>query len=41
MNRLVGAVTRMPAAERLLAREQVRSRFVQWAMANVADPTGD
>jgi Pyruvate/2-oxoacid:ferredoxin oxidoreductase delta subunit len=34
------ALTRLPAAERALASEQVRSRFVQAALARVRDPMG-
>jgi NAD-dependent dihydropyrimidine dehydrogenase PreA subunit len=41
MNGVVRAVTRLPAAERLLAHEQIRSRFIAWAMRNIRDPSGD
>ena len=40
LNQVVQALTRLPASERLLASEQVRSRFVQRALAVVRDPTG-
>jgi ferredoxin len=34
------ALTRLPVAERALASEQVRSRFVRAALARVRDPVG-
>lgn len=40
LNQVIGALSRLPAAERALASEQVRSRFVQAALARVSDPTG-
>jgi hypothetical protein len=37
---VVKALTRLPAAERALASEQVRSRFVRAALARVQEPVG-
>lgn len=41
INQVVQTLTQLPQAERLLAREQVRSRFVDYALKNVRDPSGD
>ncbi|MBI2569181.1 MAG: 4Fe-4S dicluster domain-containing protein [Candidatus Schekmanbacteria bacterium] len=40
LNHVVRALTALPGAERLLAQEQVRSRFVDFALRTVRDPTG-
>jgi Pyruvate/2-oxoacid:ferredoxin oxidoreductase delta subunit len=41
LNRTLQALCRLPLAERVLASEQLRSRFVRQAMQSVGDPTGD
>jgi Pyruvate/2-oxoacid:ferredoxin oxidoreductase delta subunit len=40
LNALIRAVTHLPPADRALASEQVRSRFVRSALARVRDPMG-
>ena len=40
LNRVVGALTRLPIAQKVLASEQVRSRFVRQALGMVRDPLG-
>ncbi len=41
LNRIMQSLIKLPPAERLLANEQVRSRFVHWTLRNIRDPTGD
>ncbi len=41
LNRALRALTRLPGAERALASEQMKSRFVRFALKTVKDPTGD
>ncbi len=38
--RMLGAVSQLPPAQRLLASEQLKSRFVRFAAATVKSPTG-
>ncbi|MHB8872643.1 MAG: 4Fe-4S dicluster domain-containing protein [Myxococcaceae bacterium] len=40
LNRVLKAVTSLPPAQKLLASEQLKSRFVRYAAATVKDPTG-
>jgi ferredoxin len=40
LNRVVRALARLPGVERALAREQVRSVFVNEALRQIPDPTG-
>ena len=40
VNAVLGAVLSLPPAQQLLAREQVRSRFVEYALARHRPPTG-
>ncbi len=40
LNRAVQTLCELPAAQRALASEQVRSRFVRFALRTVSDPTG-
>ena len=40
LNRAIQAIVRLPAAERALASEQVKSRFVRMALSKVRDPSG-
>lgn len=39
VNAVLAALTRLPAADRVLAHEQVRSRFVRMVLSRVRDPT--
>ena len=39
-NAVLGAVLSLPPAQKLLAREQVRSRFVAFALARYQPPAG-
>ncbi len=39
LNRLLGALTRLPPAKQALADEQLRSRFVRFVLRRVKDPT--
>ena len=41
LNRALRALTRLPGAERAIASEQMKSRFVRFALKTVQDPTGD
>lgn len=41
LNQLLDAVVKLPAAERVMASEQVKSRFVREALRRVKDPTGN
>jgi hypothetical protein len=41
LNQVLQALTRLPASQRLLASEQVKSRFVRQALASIRDPTGN
>ncbi len=40
MSSVLQALTRLPPAQRLLASEQVKSKFVAFALGTVPDPTG-
>jgi Pyruvate/2-oxoacid:ferredoxin oxidoreductase delta subunit len=40
LNRLLLAITHLPPAEKLLASEQLKSRFVRFAASTVKDPAG-
>ncbi len=40
MHRVLEAVTKLPPAQKLLASEQLKSRFVRFAATKVKDPTG-
>ena len=41
MNRVVGAIASLPTVERALAKEQVRSKFIDEALRQVKDPIGE
>ncbi len=41
LNQALQVLGRLPAAHRLLASEQVKSRFVRQALGTIRDPTGD
>ncbi len=40
LNKTLQAICRLPLMDRLLASEQLRSRFVKFAIKNIPDPTG-
>lgn len=40
LNQLVRGLVALPAVERAVASEQLRSRFVRFALATVRDPSG-
>lgn len=41
LNRVLQVLCKLPPVERALASEQLRSRFVDYVLGTVADPTGD
>jgi len=41
VNAVLATLTRLPAADLVLAHEQVRSRFVRMVLARVRDPTAN
>lgn len=41
LNQVLQTLNRLPASQRLLASEQVKSRFVRQALASIQDPTGN
>ena len=41
LNQALKALNRLPASQRLLASEQVKSRFVRQALGSIEDPTGN
>ena len=41
LNQALKALNRLPASQRLLASEQVKSRFVRQALRSIQDPTGN
>ena len=41
LNRVIKVLTDLPPADKILASEQVRSRFIRKALGVVPDPTGD
>lgn len=41
LNQALQLLNRMPASQRLLASEQVKSRFVRQALSSIKDPTGN
>lgn len=41
LNQALQMLNRMPASQKLLATEQVKSRFVRQALSSIKDPTGN
>jgi len=41
LNQVLQVLNRLPASQRLLASEQVKSRFVRQALGSIQDPTGN
>lgn len=41
LNQALKALNRLPASQRLMASEQVKSRFVRQALRSIKDPTGN
>ena len=41
LNQALQALNRLPASQRLLASEQVKSRFVRQALRSIKNPTGN
>ena len=41
LNQVIKSLNRLPASQRLLASEQVKSRFVRQALGSIQDPTGN
>ena len=41
LNQVLQVLNRLPASQRLLASEQVKSRFVRQALSSIQDPTGN
>jgi len=41
LNQVLQTLNRLPVSQRLLASEQVKSRFVRQALGSIQDPTGN